>query len=109
MTRYATIRADDYVFMTRFTETEGATRYYLAGVFIDRVGRLVATDGHRLGMLCLSKERGEVTKEAPENLILPVKKELIRACKDKGDQNFRRYLVLCSDTVRLAEYGTDST
>lgn len=80
----AIIRGADYLYACRFSSYE-ATRYYLNGVFVDTVNkRLVATDGHRLGLLALDEDDAVFTKAA--SFILTNSKDLQRACKPvRGD------------------------
>jgi len=75
----AIIPAADYLYMCRFTSNE-ETRYYLCGVFVDVVNRrMVATDGHRLGMLNMGD--GLAKGDDVASFILSNNKDLQRACK----------------------------
>jgi len=78
---FTLIKASDYLNICRFTSYE-ETRPYPNGVFVDVVNkRLVATDGHRLGLLAL--ETGvdiHITTETT-SFILTNSKDMQRACK----------------------------
>lgn len=80
------IPAKDFLYIARFASTE-QTRHYLNGVLVESHGDhalLVATDGHRLGILRLSPD--DTTGEFPtdmEPVTIPNDKELLAAAKGK--------------------------
>lgn len=80
MNKAQVFKAADYINVCRFSSNE-ETRYYLNGVFVDTLNkRLVATDGHRLGMLALDAEDMRSDPAMP-SFILTNSKDLQRACK----------------------------
>lgn len=89
----AIIKASDFLYMSRFV-SDDETRYYLRGVFIDLVnGRMVATDGHRLGLLKpFTDEARFACNEA--SVILSANKTLLQACKaTRYEQKWLRLFV----------------
>lgn len=71
------IPAADYLYLCRFSGREEA-RHYLNGVFIDTANRrMVATDGHRLGLLDV---RDTMVGDGPSRIITN-SKAMMAACK----------------------------
>jgi DNA polymerase III sliding clamp (beta) subunit (PCNA family) len=103
----AIIPATDFLFVSRFSSNE-ETRYYLNGVFVhlgsrDKAVRLVATDGHRLGVLRLAHNEGEGDPKA-ESFIISSQKDILRACK--GRQHDRLWLRCFDDRLEIIDVGT---
>lgn len=93
----AIFKASDFLYMTRFTSNE-ETRYYLNGVFVDLgKGRLVATDGHRLGLLKPTVDEMYYADET--SVILSNHKALAQACK--ANRNEVKWLRLYNDRVEV--------
>lgn len=104
---HAVISASDYLFMSRFASDE-ATRFYLQGILLqprrDGALRMVATDGHVMGILLqdsdnpvlpfgasvlaaaagLANATGDsVSASGAPGIILAVKPEIVKAAKAK--------------------------
>lgn len=76
----AIVPSADYLYTCRFSSNEG-TRHHLNGVFVDAANRrLVATDGHRLGILTMDASDMHIADGAA-SFILTNSKDLQRACK----------------------------
>jgi hypothetical protein len=97
----AIIPAADYLNICRFSSNE-ETRYYLNGVFVHRVDgglpRLVATDGHRLGLLAFEDEQAVLSNDAA-SFTISNSKELQRACK--ASRNETVWLRCFSDRLEV--------
>lgn len=79
------IPAAEFLYVARFSSSE-ETRYYLNGVLVESHGDhalLVATDGHRLGILRLSPD--DTTGEFPEMkpFTIPTTKGILTAARGK--------------------------
>lgn len=93
----AIFKASDFLYVARFISHE-ETRYYLNGVLVDCAnGRLVATDGHRLGLL--KPEADEMLYRNETSVILSGHKALLTACK--AERKTAKWLRLYNDRVEI--------
>lgn len=98
----AILPAADYLYLCRFA-SDGATRPHIAGVFVDVANkRLVATDGHRLGLLDMSED---MAAPGPEPITLANSKDLQRACK--AGRNEKIWLRCYSDRVEIVSTSAE--
>jgi len=78
--------------LVQYAMAQQDIRYYLNGLLLvveSKLLRVVATDGHRLGMACSPLENIEDTEErSPQEVILPRKTviELIKLLSDKDEE-----------------------
>lgn len=83
------IHAEDFLYVARFSSVD-QTRYYLAGVRVephDGYCLLVATDGHRCGILRVMPDdaTGEYTKTDPSEFVtVPNDKDFLTSCRGKN-------------------------
>src|SRR4029453_11445508 len=101
----AIIPATDFLFVSRFSSNE-ETRYYLNGVFVqlgsrDKAVRLVATDGHRLGVLRLAHNEAESNHEA-EGFIISKSKAIVKAAK--GSNRHSVWFRCFDDRMEVVEF-----
>lgn len=113
-TIHAVIRATDFLFTSRFM-SQDAHRYYLAGVCVHAAANgdlmLAATDGHRLGVMRLSREGGDApyapAMDAGSNqggFILKASKELLSAAKGKPwSKSADRYIRVTDSAVEMVD------
>jgi len=100
---FTLIKASDYLNICRFTSCEGH-RLYLNGVYVDVVNkRLVATDGHRLGLLALETGVDIHTTNEPTSFILTNSKDMQRACKAGRYETV--WLRCHADKVEIIKYS----
>ena len=112
MSETVVIKASDFLFMSRFVSTE-ETRFYLRGVFVHAAANgdlmLASTDGHRLGLMRLSKADGEVPTVPAAGFILGATKALITACKGKPARHFEHYMRVTDSAVEIVEANSYQT